>query len=346
MPKQKKKAPPAIASAALCPAPEETAAPEKAAEPVKASPENAFLRSLDGEYGVWEDPAKNQKKKLRPTDLARYLLLAAAIFGFLFAGYLIFSQLYGYYQTRVVYEGLREIVKAEDPLAREHMAKNSDASPSLQISEVLSGKTVAPGGSATAQTAAQQNIISKLGQLKTVNPDLSAWIAIPGTVVDYPVMWTESKSYYLHRDFYGNYLASGTLYIDSRNSPNVWENRNTVIYGHNMYNGSMFASLHDFSSPNVFYNSRIEILTENGVYLYAPFSVHESLATDNYFETDFASDMDFIDFCIEMQMISVNSYETEFDKNSRILTLSTCTNSQSGGDRRWVVHALLINVIR
>ena len=323
---------------------------EKSVSPEKETPlkegESAFSRSLDGAYDVWEDPEKNKKRPVRGWDIVRYAVLFAAIFGFFFSGYLVVKKLYGYYQARELYQDLRAMVKAEDPMADEYLPRLTRLPASLKISDLMSGKTVEVSNGLSSLSRAQQNIVTKLSQLRAVNPDLAGWITISGTVVDYPVMWSAKRSYYLRRDFYGNYLNAGTIYIDNRNSRVIPENRNTVIYGHNMQNGSMFASLHDFSSATVFYNTTIEILTEDGVYVYTPFSVHESLATDNYFETNFVSDSDFLDFCQEMQLISLHPYEYTFTADSKLLTLSTCVDSQTANDLRWAVHAVLTKVIR
>ena len=160
------------------------------------------------------------------------------------------------------------------------------------------------------------------------------------------MVWSEDSDFYLRHDFYGKTLASGTLFIDERNSPVISENRNTVIYGHNMGDGSMFASLHDFTSANLFHRATIEIATEDGIYVYKPFSAHESDAYDNYFETDFESDEEFLAFCDQMQFLSPYQTDTKFDKNSKLLTLSTCKNQGGSRDRRYAVHAILVKVIR
>ena len=103
--------------------------------------------------------------------------------------------------------------------------------------------------------------------------------------------------------------------MDSRNSTDLSENRNTVIYGHNMSDGSMFASLHDFRKRQVFYNTMIEIATLDGIYVYKPFSVHDADAYDNYFETNFVSDADFVSFVSQMAAISIYGTDDKWNKN-------------------------------
>jgi hypothetical protein len=96
----------------------------------------------------------------------------------------------------------------------------------------------------------------------------------------------------------------------------------------------------------VFYDTKIHITTEQGVFIYTPFSVHESHAMDNYFETDFVSDEDFLDFCEKMAFISIFETEVTFNKSSQLITLSTCMDNESATEQRFVVHAVLTQVIR
>ena len=78
--------------------------------------------------------------------------------------------------------------------------------------------------------------------LKKLNPHIIAWIHIPGTPVSYPVTQGEDNSYYLTRTFSRAYNGAGCIFMDYRSSlPS--EGGNTVLYGHNMKNGSMFGSL-------------------------------------------------------------------------------------------------------
>ena len=79
-----------------------------------------------------------------------------------------------------------------------------------------------------------------LTELFAQNPDCIGWLCVPGTQIDYPVMFTpEEPQRYLRRSFYGAYGQSGVPFMDFRCD----ENSNLILYGHNMKNGSMFATL-------------------------------------------------------------------------------------------------------
>lgn len=301
--------------------------------------------SLYGMHGVRQaDIGKAQA--FSALDWLRYGILFLCIFGFLFAGYFVFSKLYDYYRAWEINSGLLEMVSTPDFFAEEYLKKASVGVPSLTPQDIMNGKTLQDSNYQSGFTEEEENLVSKILQLKKINPDTVGWITIEGTVVNYPVVHSNIKNYYLHRDFYKRVLSGGTIYTDERNSADITQNRNTVIYGHNMNDGSMFASLHDFSNSSLFYNATIRIATESGIFIYKPFSVHASNAYDNYFETDFENDSDFVQFCNDMQFMSLYETEYTFNENSQILTLSTCGDDDNSSEDRFAVHAVLVQVIR
>lgn len=311
-----------------------------------ADPGEVVRSSLDGMYGVSRKEEGQTKKKLGTMEIVRYGILFVCIFGFFSAGYFVFSKLYDYYRSFVIYSGLQEMVAEPDRFADMYLKKALTDTQTLTPEDILAGKVAGGGSQSGTFSQEQETLVQKIGQLKKINPDTTGWISIEGTVVNYPLVWSKTRNYYLHRDFYGKKLSGGAIYMDERNSPDITKNRNTVIYGHNMSDGSMFASVHDFSSASVFYGVTIQIATQEGIFIYKPFSVHESNAFDNYFETDFASDEDFINFCEQMAFISIFETDHSFDKNSQIITLSTCMTNQNTTDGRFAVHAVLVEVIR
>lgn len=81
------------------------------------------------------------------------------------------------------------------------------------------------------------------------NSDVVAWIAVPGTVVNYPVVKTTDNDYYLTHDFNKNTSSGGCVFLDTDNTTALTD-RNTIIYGHNMLDGSMFASFTRFAETD------------------------------------------------------------------------------------------------
>ena len=88
-------------------------------------------------------------------------------------------------------------------------------------------------------------------KLKKLNPEIIAWIYIPGLKISYPVMHTGDNNKYLHTTYRGTYAYAGSIFMDCDNDPDFYD-RHTIIYGHNMNNGTMFGRLRrciDFANP-------------------------------------------------------------------------------------------------
>ena len=77
------------------------------------------------------------------------------------------------------------------------------------------------------------------------NPDVVGWIYSDGTQINYPVLRGESNDTYIHTMINGEYNSAGSIFMDCHNNPDL-SDINTIIYGHHMKNGSMFASLHQY----------------------------------------------------------------------------------------------------
>lgn len=91
----------------------------------------------------------------------------------------------------------------------------------------------------------------KIALLQERYPNAIGWITVPGTDVSYPFTQAEDNDYYLRRDLEGNYLYAGVPFLDYRCAPD-FSDGNTVIYGHNLRNGTMFGTLESFKSREFF----------------------------------------------------------------------------------------------
>jgi sortase B len=87
--------------------------------------------------------------------------------------------------------------------------------------------------------------------LKAVNPDIVAWVLIPGTNINYPIVQGDDNDYYLTHLSDDSYSRSGAVFLDSL-SPSGLDGANNMIYGHNMRDGSMFANINKFTSQDFF----------------------------------------------------------------------------------------------
>ncbi|MBP3925706.1 MAG: class B sortase [Clostridium sp.] len=95
--------------------------------------------------------------------------------------------------------------------------------------------------------------------LREINPDIVAWVEIPGTRIDYPVVQADNIETYLHRSFEGEESSAGAIYLDC-DSDSDFMGKHSILYGHHMKNGSMFAEIVKFKEKTFFQEHREVIL--------------------------------------------------------------------------------------
>lgn len=185
--------------------------------------------------------------------------------------------------------------------------------------------------------------IARVEALKEINPDAVGWIMVDGTNISLPVVQGEDNEYYLNYAFDGSENWAGTLFFDSDNSPKVTENRNLVVYGHNMEGGQMFSPLTKFLDEEFFEANRtVTLYSDEGIFTYEIFAVFKGHEKDTFFHTYFESDELFLDFMYDMKYNSLYVMDgVDFTEDDRMITLSTCTNENQS--ERYVVQAKLVN---
>ena len=166
-------------------------------------------------------------------------------------------------------------------------------------------------------------------QLRKKNDDLTGWILIPAVDISYPVLQGDDNKYYLHRDINEDYLFAGSIFMDAYNSPSFY-NYNTIIYGHSMRDGSMFAGLKDFLDAQTLEKCRyFWILTPDADYLYEICSVHQALSGSSTFTVRFENYDQYRKWQDEMLSLSGITTGVKLEYQDRIVTLSTCTENSS-----------------
>ena len=285
--------------------------------------------------------------KKPPVDFVRYFILLICLSVFVYAGYSIVQQLFEYAEAandstmlRDMFYGREDALGDMQTLGRARVNRPIQDILSLQRQTVREVSVVISEGVTVAdQKRTQLDRISDI-------PNMYGWIRVSGTNVDYPVVQWNDNDYYLTRNVYGVYSASGSIYTDFRNDRNVDNNLNTIIYGHNMANGTVFSTLMNLEkSRETFDNGMIELTTPDGVYLYEVFSVHRVNPLYYYREVAFESEARYVEWLYEMKSLSRHDKEhIMFTPASRIITLSTCTNTWR--NPRFAVHGVLIDVLR
>lgn len=180
-----------------------------------------------------------------------------------------------------------------------------------------------------------------LSAVMEVNPDAVAWINVPGTDIDYPVVLGEDNDFYLDHSAERQYYPLGAIFEDYEDQRNVDDNRNTVLYGHNVWYGGMFHDVEKFLERDFFENTPVYLYTMEKVYIYEPFSIFEASWEYQYFQIDFEDDDEFVAFLSEMRDNSRFKTDAEFGAEDKLLTLSTCTNGAK--TQRWCFQSILVN---
>ena len=179
--------------------------------------------------------------------------------------------------------------------------------------------------------------------LSYINKDYRGWISINNTNIDYPVLQGIDNNYYLNRDINKNYLLSGSIFLDFRN--NDFYDFNTVIYGHNMRNNTMFGELDKFRDSDFAKENAIKIITKNGdTMYYKVFSVYLTDSNSDYITTSFSSTSQYENFINVVKSKSIIESKIKLTKDDKILTLSTCSNQSYNA--RTVIHAKLMDKIK
>ena len=182
--------------------------------------------------------------------------------------------------------------------------------------------------------------------LRAVNPDIVAWIYVPDSPINYPVVQGDDNEEYLHKAFDGStgWLASaGTIFLDSTNSSD-FSDRNSALYGHHMNDGSMFASLSDWQNNDEFNAYRdIYVLTPQGNYRLKTFALVKTTGDDALVQTTFSSDESYQSYIQDKLDRSVTTHQGEVLSAADIrqsMLFSTCEYSQADG--RAVLFAAVV----
>lgn len=182
--------------------------------------------------------------------------------------------------------------------------------------------------------------------LWTVNPDIIAWITIPGTNIDYPVLQHPSDdSYYLTHNLDGSYGYPGCIYIESLNHAD-FSDPDTLIYGHNLKAKTMFTELHKFENKDFFeeYNEVILHLPDKTLH-YRIFAAHVYDDRHLLYSFDFADEdiyAGFLKSIYDIRDMSANIDRTfEVTPQDRIISLETCISGEENREKRYLVHAVL-----
>ena len=320
-----------------------------------------FLYSLD--ELTPDDIAVVEPKKRSLYDILysviRYILLTVCVCVFVFSAYKIGVSLWSYSISQRMTDEVAGFMDFNDTTVFDGTYTYSG---DIKLSPTLTKSTASPNyDTSLVSTSASYDVTADKLTVSVYNPNLEfkksqmtnytaeyvetfAWIKVAGTKIDLPVMQCGDNDYYLKRTHTGAYSIAGAIFADFRNYKNLVKNFNTIMYGHNMNNATMFSDLTKFLKEDFFdENSVIELYTTDGIFTYEIFSIYQARYDDDYIRTAFATHEEFIEFAKTLEdrsMFRRGDKKIEFNKNDHILTLSTCTNGRQ--QDRYAVHAKLI----
>ena len=182
-----------------------------------------------------------------------------------------------------------------------------------------------------------------------INPEIYAWIEVPDTKINYPVLQHEGEDqgYYLTRDLYGKSNQAGSIYTEDYNNKD-FQDYHTVLYGHNMKNGSMFHNVRYFADRE-FFDEHHEL------YVYMPEKIlkYEIIACYEYDDRHLLGMFDYDDMeaygeYLEEIMNPRSMYAMiregwELDTDDKLLTLSTCIANKPNNRR--LLQAVLVEEV-
>lgn len=185
-----------------------------------------------------------------------------------------------------------------------------------------------------------KTVLPRYGRLLEVNNEVAGWIRLEGTRIDYPFMQHNDNDYYLHTDIENKESKRGCVFIDYRNNKALTD-KNTLIYAHNMRDGSMFKDLVLYKKKDFFYSHKtihIDSLYEESNW--EVFSVYVVDANKETINVDYSAEGSFLKEVNAFKERSMYKTDVQFGIEDRIVTLVTCSYETSNA--RTIVHAKYI----
>lgn len=170
-----------------------------------------------------------------------------------------------------------------------------------------------------------------------------SWIyvdALPD--ISYPIVQGKDNQTYLHQTYEKNYNFAGTIFVDYENGRD-FNDCNTLVYGHNMKNGSMFGHLKKFTEDEKLYNNDryFWILTPDKNYRYEIISAYTTGVNSDTYTLFKGPGEEFEEYLKKIKSYSdIKTEDTELTIKDKIVTLSTCTGNES---TRFVVQGKRVN---
>lgn len=282
---------------------------------------------------------KDGKKKIE----VRYIIGMAALFCMLVCIVILAAGQYKRWKSERIYDKLAEATTLE---ADEGSDADGDVDDTEKVKEELEGyKLEAARLALKYQIEIPDKNIDFDKLHREVSDDIYAWIYIPNTNVDYPVFQHPTdNTYYLEHNVDGSEGYPGCIYTENYNSKD-FSDPQTVIYGHNMRDGTMFSDLHKYEEQEFFdENKYVYIYTEDMVYVYRIFAAYQTNNAHQLLNFDFSKKENLLTYLENVRALGselkIFDDDVVFSGDDQVLTLSTCVMKERQFHLRYLVQAL------
>lgn len=282
---------------------------------------------------------KDGKKKLE----VRYIIGMAALLCMLVCIVILAAGQYKRWKSERIYDKLAEATTLETD---EGSDADGDVDDTEKVKEELEGyKLEAARLALKYQIEIPDKNIDFDKLHREVSDDIYAWIYIPNTNVDYPVFQHPTdNTYYLEHNVDGSEGYPGCIYTENYNSKD-FSDPQTVIYGHNMRDGTMFSDLHKYEEQEFFdENKYVYIYTEDMVYVYRIFAAYQTNNAHQLLNFDFSKKENLLTYLENVRALGselkIFDDDVVFFGDDQVLTLSTCVMKERQFHLRYLVQAL------
>ena len=248
---------------------------------------------------------RGSKKKKKKAGIFSTIILVVALAVFCFSAFQLFKILKGYHDGRSEYDKVRKLAVEE---------KKDDGEDQFSVN---------------------------FDELMKMNPDTIGWIRFhpEPSQISYPIVKGKDNSEYLKKTFSANENTLGAIFLNVDNNADFMD-KNTIIYGHRMKDGSMFRHLQDYEEKSFWEsNPYFYIYTPDGREItYHIYSAGQVEDTSDTYLTSFESEEAYQSFLNMTKEASLYDTGVELNAQSAIVTLSTCTSASD--NHRFVVRGV------
>lgn len=278
-----------------------------------------------------KEESRRRKKNKKSGGIGNFistLVLIIALGVLVYAGYKL-VRIYLDYKV-----GTDEYAAIEEQIVRSDAAQESTEGFEVDVMDENNtmgdnwGDTVLDENTSGKVFEKMENPID-FASLEAINSDVIGWIEMEAIDISYPVVQGTDNNYYLHRTVQKTDNFAGTIFMDFQNHKNFGD-RNSILYGHNMKNGSMFGMLKKYREQETYDKSPyFWIYTKDFIYKYEIYSCAEVDQYSQDYQITFQDRASFEEFLNRTKNQSAIETGVDVEYGDTVITLSTCTGNDT-----------------